>query len=98
MADLVTPSRGHGLVEILDRVLDKGLVIAGDIKINLANVELLTIQVRLLICSIDKAEQIGMNWWRYDPRLRTPEPAPPSIKHTSHADPAISNQESRHGS
>ena len=69
MADLVTPSRGHGLVEILDRVLDKGLVIAGDIKINLANVELLTIQVRLLVCSIDKAEQIGLNWWRHDPRL-----------------------------
>src|SRR5687767_8058833 len=69
LADLVTPSRSHGLVDILDRVLDKGLVIAGDIKINLANVELLTIQVRLLICSIDKAEQIGMNWWRHDPRL-----------------------------
>ena len=68
MADLVTPSRGHGLVDILDRVLDKGLVIAGDIKINLANVELLTIQVRLLVCSIDKAEQIGLNWWRHDPR------------------------------
>ena len=59
----VSPSRTHGLVDILDRVLDKGLVIAGDIKINLANVELLTIQVRLLICSIDhKAEQIGLNW------------------------------------
>ena len=69
MADLVTPSRGHGLVEILDRVLDKGLVIAGDIKINLANVELLTIQVRLLVCSIDKAEQIGLDWWRQDPSL-----------------------------
>lgn len=71
MADLVSPSRSTGLVEILDRVLDKGLVIAGDIKINLANVELLTIQVRLLVCSIDKAEQIGMNWWRHDPRLTT---------------------------
>lgn len=69
MPELVSPSRSTGLVEILDRVLDKGLVIAGDIKINLANVELLTIQVRLLICSIDKAEQIGMNWWRHDPRL-----------------------------
>src|ERR1051325_10252751 len=69
MADLVNPSRSHGLVDILDRVLDKGLVIAGDIKINLANVELLTIQVRLLVCSIDKAEQIGLNWWRNDPRL-----------------------------
>ena len=71
MPDLVSPSRSTGLVEILDRVLDKGLVIAGDIKINLANVELLTIQVRLLVCSIDKAEQIGMNWWRHDPRLTT---------------------------
>ena len=69
MADLVTPTRSHGLVDILDRVLDKGLVIAGDIKINLANVELLTIQIRLLVCSIDKAEQIGLNWWRHDPRL-----------------------------
>jgi hypothetical protein len=67
----LTPTRSHGLVEILDRVLDKGLVIAGDIKINLANVELLTIQVRLLICSIDKAEAIGLNWWRHDTRLTT---------------------------
>jgi gas vesicle protein GvpA/GvpJ/GvpM family len=69
LPELASPSRSTGLVEILDRVLDKGLVIAGDIKINLANVELLTIQIRLLVCSIDKAEQIGMNWWRYDPRL-----------------------------
>jgi hypothetical protein len=69
LPELVSPSRSTGLVEILDRVLDKGLVIAGDIKINLANVELLTIQIRLLVCSIDKAEQIGMNWWRHDPRL-----------------------------
>jgi hypothetical protein len=71
LADFVpiTPGRSQGLVDILDRVLDKGLVIAGDIKVNLANVELLTIQVRLLVCSIDKAEQIGLNWWRYDPAL-----------------------------
>jgi hypothetical protein len=74
LPDLVTPNRAHGLVDILDRVLDKGLVVAGDIKINLANVELLTIQVRLLICSIDKAEQIGLNWWRNDPRLSVPAP------------------------
>jgi hypothetical protein len=58
-----------GLVDILDRILDKGLVVAGDIKISLANVELLTIQIRLLVCSIDKAEQIGLNWWRYDRSL-----------------------------
>lgn len=57
------------LVDILDRILDKGLVVAGDVRINLANVELLTIKIRLLICSIDKAEQIGLNWWRYDSEL-----------------------------
>jgi hypothetical protein len=56
-------------VDVLDRILDKGLVVAGDIKVNLANVELLTIQVRLLICSIDKAEQIGLNWWKFDSAL-----------------------------
>jgi len=59
----------QSLIDVLDRVLDKGLVIAGDIKINLANVELLTIQVRLLVCSIDKAEQIGLDWWKYDRHL-----------------------------
>lgn len=56
----------QGLVDILDKILDKGLVVAGDIKISLANVELLTIQLRLVICSVDKAEQIGINWWRSD--------------------------------
>ncbi len=56
---------------MLDRILDKGLVIAGDIKVSLANVELLTLQIRLLVCSIDKAEQIGLNWWRYDSNLTT---------------------------
>ena len=60
------------LVDILDRVLDKGLVVAGDIQISLANVELLTIRIRLLVCSIDKAEQIGLNWWRYDQSLVRP--------------------------
>src|SRR5207253_7341405 len=60
------------LVDILDRVLDKGLVVAGDIRISLANVELLTIKIRLLVCSIDKAEQIGLNWWRYDQSLVHP--------------------------
>jgi len=62
-------ARPPGLVDVLDRILDKGLVIAGDIKVSLANVELLTLQIRLLICSIDKAEQIGLNWWRYDANL-----------------------------
>ena len=97
MADLVAPSRSYGLVDVLDRVLDKGLVVVGDIKINLANVELLTIQVRLLICSIDKAEQIGLNWWKTDPRLSTH--ARPAIPQSpSQSASAASQQESRHGS
>lgn len=58
-------------MDILDRVLDKGLVIAGDVRISLANVELLTIRIRLLVCSVDKAEQIGLNWWKNDPNLTT---------------------------
>jgi hypothetical protein len=65
------PGGGHQesatLVDLLDRVLDKGLVVAGDVSISLANVELLTIRIRLLVCSIDKAEQIGLNWWRSEP-------------------------------
>src|SRR4051794_4434819 len=61
--------RSSGLVDVLDRILDKGLVIAGDIKVSLAEVELLTIRIRLLVCSIDKAEQIGLDWWRYDHHL-----------------------------
>jgi Gas vesicle protein len=91
LADLVSPSRSYGLVDVLDRVLDKGLVVVGDIKINLANVELLTIQVRLLICSIDKAEQIGLNWWRTDPRLSTH--ARPAVKDSSTTASAARAQE-----
>ncbi len=61
--------RSTGLVDVLDRILDNGLVVAGDIKVSLAEVELLTIRIRLLICSIDKAEQIGLDWWKYDHHL-----------------------------
>jgi hypothetical protein len=61
--------RSTGLVDVLDRVLDKGLVIAGDIKVSLAEVELLTIRIRLLVCSLDKAQEIGLDWWRYDREL-----------------------------
>jgi hypothetical protein len=63
------PTRSQGLVDVLDRILDKGLVVVGDIRVNLANVELLTIHVRLIICSIDKAEQVGLTWWKHDPAL-----------------------------
>ena len=71
--------QGSNLVDILDRILDKGLVVAGDVRISLANVELLTIRIRLLVCSIDKAEQIGLNWWRYDRSLVAQDDAAATI-------------------
>jgi hypothetical protein len=61
-------------------VLDKGLVIAGDIRVSLANVELLTIRIRLLVCSVDKAEEIGLNWWKFDPNLTHPTLLPESTR------------------
>lgn len=64
-------TNGTNLAEILERVLDKGIVIAGDIKISLAEVELLTIKIRLLVASVDKAREIGINWWEADPNLST---------------------------
>ena len=72
MSRSVAPGPSTSIIDILDRVLDKGLVVAGDISISLANVELLTIRIRLLVCSIGKAEQIGLNWWRYDRNLVAP--------------------------
>ena len=61
--------RSTGLVDVLDRVLDKGLLIAGDVKISLAEVELLTIRIRLIVCSLDKAQEIGLDWWKHDHHL-----------------------------
>src|SRR3954464_2167220 len=74
------PARSHGqlpgrplpqtnLADILERVLDKGIVIAGDIQINLLDIELLTIKLRLLIASVDRAREMGINWWESDPSL-----------------------------
>ncbi|MER6531865.1 gas vesicle protein [Streptomyces sp. NPDC001508] len=57
------------LADILERVLDKGIVIVGDIKINLLDIELLTIKLRLLVASVDKAREIGIDWWEHDPAL-----------------------------
>jgi hypothetical protein len=71
----VAPSTST-LVDILDRVLDKGLVVAGDIRVSLANVELLTIRIRLLVCSIDKAAEIGLDWWRRDSFLSSQSEEP----------------------
>src|ERR1700752_5246588 len=76
--ELPAHHRATGLVDVLDRVLDKGLVVAGDIKGSLAEVELVTIRIRLLICSLDKAQEIGLDWWKYDRDLspgREPRPA-----------------------
>jgi len=70
MSDQITHSvQSTNLADILERVLDKGIVIAGDIQIKLADVELLTIKIRLLIASVDKAQQMGINWWETDSYL-----------------------------
>jgi Gas vesicle protein len=62
-------SASPNLADVLERVLDKGLIIAGDIKINLLDIELLTVKLRLLVASVDKAKAMGIDWWEYDPTL-----------------------------
>jgi len=68
---LVHSTSSSSLADILERVLDKGIVIAGDIKIKLVDIELLTIQVRLLIASVDKAKEMGMDWWARNPEFNS---------------------------
>jgi hypothetical protein len=69
-ADLAPHGSGPAnLADILERVLDKGIVIAGDIQVNLLDIELLTIKIRLLIASVDRAKEMGINWWESDPSL-----------------------------
>jgi Gas vesicle protein len=63
------PEGPANLADILERVLDKGIVIAGDIQVNLLDIELLTIKIRLLIASVDRAKEMGINWWESDPTL-----------------------------
>lgn len=69
------------LADLLERVLDKGIVIAGDIKIKLVDIELLTLQIRLVVCSVDKAKEMGMDWWTnnsmFEPHARKELPSPP---------------------
>ena len=65
------PESTASLADILERVLDKGIVIAGDIQINLLDIELLTIKLRLLVASVDKAREMGINWWEGDPSLQS---------------------------
>ena len=69
-AAYASPSSGpSNLADVLERVLDKGIVIAGDIQINLLDIELLTIKLRLLVASVDKAKEMGINWWEGDAAL-----------------------------
>ncbi len=75
-----TACHSEGLADILERVLDKGVVIAGDIKIKLCDIELLTIQIRLLIASVDKAREMGMTWWWQSPQQQQP-PQPARYVH-----------------
>lgn len=60
---------GDSLADLLERILDKGIVIAGDIKISVGSVELLTIKIRLIIASVDKAQEMGIDWWKEDASL-----------------------------
>jgi hypothetical protein len=65
----MTSTSGSTLADVLERVLDKGIVIAGDISVSVANTELLNIRIRLLISSVDKAKEIGINWWENNPHF-----------------------------
>ena len=71
MADINHGIQATGLADILERVLDKGIVIAGDIKIQIADVDLINIKIRLLVASVDKAMEMGINWWQEDTYLST---------------------------
>ena len=86
MSEPAVPARGYAapasgpgysnpssLADVLERVLDKGIIIAGDIRVNLLDIELLTVKIRLLIVSVDKAAEMGIDWWRNDPMLSSSE-------------------------
>ncbi|MEM5017379.1 gas vesicle protein [Metabacillus indicus] len=64
-----TTGQSSSIVDVLEKILDKGVVIAGDITVGIADVELLTIKIRLIVASVDKAKEIGMDWWENDPYL-----------------------------
>ncbi|MEM6682030.1 MAG: gas vesicle protein [Pseudomonadota bacterium] len=71
MGQVVHHSQASTLADVLDRVLDKGVVVAGDVAISLVGVELLTIRLRLLVSSVDKAKEMGISWWETDPFLNS---------------------------
>jgi hypothetical protein len=69
MSAALAGPQNAGLADVLERVLDKGIVIAGDIRVNLLDIELLTVKIRLLVASVDKAREMGIDWWEHDPSL-----------------------------
>jgi hypothetical protein len=79
------PGGAANLADILERVLDKGVVIAGDIQINLLDIELLTIKLRLLVASVDKAKEMGIDWWEHDPSLSS-RARPQAVEGRPHTD------------
>ena len=76
--DIGSSISNDSLADILERVLQNGVVVAGDVSISLVGIELVTIKLRLLIASVDKAKELGINWWEHDPML-TARPAPPEL-------------------
>ncbi|MET9535129.1 gas vesicle protein [Streptomyces sp. NPDC006649] len=85
------------LADILERVLDKGIVIAGDIQINLLDIELLTIKLRLLVASVDKAKEMGIDWWEHDPSLssRARSPQQTEKSHTPATNDPLAQENAR---
>lgn len=94
----VTTNQSTNLADLVERVLDKGVVIAGDIKVLLADVELLTIKVRLVVCSVEKAMAMGINWWLSDPHLRSlaPVDAPRHLQARPHPERDLTDPEEHH--
>ena len=85
---IASATSSASVADILERVLDKGVVIAGDIRVKLVDIELLTIQIRLVVCSIDKAKEIGMDWWNV---ALTEDPGA-ATKSSADIKPAIASQ------
>jgi hypothetical protein len=83
------------LADLLERVLDKGVVIAGDIKVSLLDIELLTIQIRLVVCSIDKAKEMGMDWWANTPVFMGPQSQDKLSESESPANPELEALQAR---
>ena len=89
------PETQTSLADILERVLDKGIVIAGDIQINLLDIELLTIKLRLLVASVDKAREMGIDWWEGDPSLHNIDDKQESVENGSMKELERENEELR---